>query len=135
MRSLITNCSCIMISLTKIAFMKSVTMNPHVRLSLFHDWGGSYTYMLLSEHLFYLVPSSAKRKARRCLGCLCSILAISEKLAKAVFFVPTLTTLHNRSPIRNMFLTLSNLGSIILKLCFNVYMFLNVQNISCIFIT
>merc|ERR1712061_890077 len=47
------------------------------------------------------VPSSAVRKDSRCFGCRWSILAISVKLTKAVFLVPTLTTCGGR--ITNFF--------------------------------
>ena len=55
-------------------------------------WNLPFMISWLLPSIAPLVPSSANRNASRCFGVLCNILAISVKLAKAVFLVPTLTT-------------------------------------------
>jgi len=72
-----------------------VTYSLMYRLNTFSIcfcWNLPFMMSWLLPSMAPLVPNSAKRKASKCLGCLWSILAISEKLAKAVFLLPTLTT-------------------------------------------
>jgi len=55
-------------------------------------WNRPLMMSWLLPSIVPLVPNSAMRNCSRCLGVRCSILAISMKLANAVFLLPTLTT-------------------------------------------
>ena len=55
-------------------------------------WNFPFMTNWLEPSRLPVVPNSANKKANKCLGCRCNILAISVKLTKADFLVPTLTT-------------------------------------------